>query len=119
MPIHELIRHRDEITSHLPPVSLNEINVEEETLLQFHALRALQNQVLDDDSIPLNQRAQVANSVAASLGRLAELQQSLWTSERFKRIESLLIRCVSSLPTEVSAQFLSEYRSKIQEIASN
>ena len=119
LPLELLIQYRDEITRHLPPLTLKDLNLEEEMLLQFHALRALQNGVLNDEEFPLNQRAQVANSVASSLGRLAELQESLYSSERFKMIENLLIRTLNVLGEEVAGEFLSEYRTKVLKISQN
>lgn len=105
----ELIRFRDEITKLLPPLTLKEMNLEEEMLLQYHSLRALQNDVLEDTQIALNQRAQVANAVANQLSKLADAQEKVYTQERFKAIESLMIRSLLRLPEETAADFLSQY----------
>jgi len=109
LTVQELVQFRDEITRTLPPLSLKEMNLEEEMLLQFHSLRALQNQVLDDDDLPLNQRAQVANACASTLAQLLSLQEKVYTQERFKRIENLLIRNLTKLPEEQAAAFLDDY----------
>lgn len=113
MPIDVLIKYRDEITSTLPPLTLAEMNLEEEMLLQFHSLRSLQNEVLNDDDQPLNQRAQVANATAASLNKLADLQESLYSSERFKMVERLLIRALRKLPEDVASAFLDDYEASL------
>jgi len=109
LTVQELVQFRDEITRALPPLSIKEMNLEEEMLLQFHSLRALQNQVLDVDELPLNQRAQVANACAGSLAQLLSLQEKVYTQERFKRIENLLIRNLSRLPEEQAGAFLNDY----------
>lgn len=109
LPIDLLILYRDQITRELPPLALKDMNMEEELLLQFHNLRALQNQVLNDDTLPLNQRAQVANSVANVLENLTSRQEKIYSSERFKLIENLLIRHLNLLPEATAEAFIVEY----------
>lgn len=113
----ELVRFRDEITAALPPIELGKLNLEEEMLLQYHALRELQNTVMADDDVPVNQRAQVANSVAATLKTLGDQQQALYTTERYKSIENLLIRHLSKQPEAFAEKFLEEYRVLLESIA--
>lgn len=109
-PIELLIKYRDEITQCLPPLALTDMNLEEELLLQFHSLRKLQNDVLSDDNAgPLNQRAQVANSVTNALAKLVEIQADVYSQERFKMVETLLIRHLNRLPEETAAAFLADY----------
>lgn len=114
LSVAELIRFRDEITATLPPTSLADMNLEEEMLLQYHSLRAVQNEVLHDPDVPVNQQAQISNSVSQVLTKLAEKQQEIYTSERLKRIESILIEAVQSLPTEVSEAFLTKYEEMLE-----
>lgn len=113
----ELIRFRDEITAALPPIELGKLNLEEEMLLQYHALRELQNDVMSDDEVPVNQRAQVANTVAATLKTLGDQQISLYTTERYKAIENLLIRHLSKQPEAFAEKFLAEYKEVLDLIA--
>lgn len=105
----ELIRFRDQIDKHLPPLELKALNLEEQVLLQYHALRELQGTVMEDDEVPVNQRAQVANTVAATLKTLGDQQMALYNSERFKDIETLLVRCLTQLPEEQAAEFIDSY----------
>lgn len=109
LPIQTLLSYRDEIEQVLPPTELSKMNMEQELVLQFHAIRALQNDVIDDDTLPPNQRAQVANAVTSSLNKLSELQIEIYTTERFKAIENLLIRCLSKLPESVAMEFVEGY----------
>lgn len=109
LPVHELIAYRDEITRLLPPLALKDMNMEEEMLLQFHALRSLQTDVLNDTEYPLNQRVTAANSVAAALDKLTQRQEAIYSSERFKQIENLLIRTLNKLPEAAAAAFIDEY----------
>lgn len=112
----ELIQLRDQITQHLPPIALKDMNLEEEMLLQYHALRALQNSVLTDVELPLNQRAQVANAVANNLDKLAQLQETLYSTERYKRVENIMIRTLNKLPEAEAEYFLTEYEKMLDAV---
>lgn len=114
--IDELIRFRDEIDQKLPPKELKDMDLEHEMLLQFHTLRALQAQALSDDEFPLNQRVALANSVSASLAKMTESQNALYSSERFKKIENLLIRHLNKLPEETAAAFIREYEALLRSL---
>ena len=109
LPLDLLLKYRDEINARLPPTKLSDMDLESEMLLQYHTVRALQTSVLTDDDIPPNQRAQVANSVTASLNKLADLQQSIYSSERFKAIENTLIRHLSLMPEDAAQRFMAQY----------
>lgn len=105
----DLVRFRDEITDALPTLELSKMNLEEETLLQYHTLRALQGNVMDDEEVPVNQRTQVANSIGSTLRALGDQQVALYSSERFKQIENLLIRTLDKLPEDLAAEFIEAY----------
>lgn len=109
LTVAELVRCRDEITAALPSLQLSKMNLEEEMLLQYHTLRELQGTVMEDDEVPVNQRAQVANTVAATLKTLGDQQIALYSSERFKQIENALIRELDKLPEDLAASFLVSY----------
>lgn len=116
LPLETLLRYLDEIRQVLPATTLLDMNMEEELILQFQAVRTLQNTILDDISVPANQKAQVANSVASVLGSIADLQNKVYSSERFKRIETLLIRHLNKLPEEVAAAFLEDYEQLVAKV---
>jgi hypothetical protein len=108
-----LIKCYDEIRKHLPATSLKQMNLEEEIMLQLHNVRALQTDVQDDDLIPLNQRVAAMKSVTDSLNRLAELQDKIYSSERFKSVENMMIRALMLLPEETARHFLDQYESSL------
>ena len=116
LPVETLLRYLDEIRQVLPATTLLDMNMEEELILQFQAVRTLQNTILDDESVPANQKAQVANSVASVLGSIADLQNKVYSSERFKRIETLLIRHLNKLPEDVAAAFLEDYEQLVAKV---
>ena len=115
LPVELLIQYRDEITQCLPAVDLAGVDLEQELMLQYRALRALQSSVLTDESLPLNQRAQVANTVGATLDRLIDAQEKVYNQERFKSIETLLIRHLKRLPENLAGAFLHEYAQILRE----
>ena len=116
LPVATLLRYLDEIRAALPYNSLVDMDMERELILQFQAVRELQNAIIDDESVPANQKAQVANSVASVLGSIAELQNKIYSSERFKRIETLLIRHLNKLPEDVAAAFLEDYEAVLEKL---
>lgn len=114
--VEELIKFRDEITNHLPPLSLKDIDMEQELLLQFRALRALQNDVIADEETPVNQKAQIGNSVSSVLAKMGEMQQTLYDSERLKRIEKILVSVLDTLPQETKEAFLTAYEAELEKV---
>jgi hypothetical protein len=113
----QLLTWYDEIRAHIPAFRLANLNVEEELLLQFHHLRLLQKDAFSDKDVPTNQRTQVGNAVAAALVQISKLQLEMYSSERFKAIELLLIRTLNKLPEDVAAFFLEEYEKILAEHA--
>ena len=114
LTVPELMRLHDKVIAALPPTALSEMNLEKELLLQYHSVKALKNEVMDGNSaeagaIPMNQRAQVANTVATALKALIDLQDKVYATERFKFVESLLIRSLTKLPEKTASKFLDEY----------
>jgi hypothetical protein len=78
-------------------------------------LQGLQMSVLREESnVPANQIAQVCNSLSTSLRLLADRQVSVYNSERLKKIEKVLIECLSVLPDDIQQAFLSKYESELE-----
>lgn len=109
MGIDALLDAYGEIVKYLPPIELSKMNLEKELLMQFHTVQNLQTNVLADEGIPPNQKAQVANTVAATLNKIVDMQQAVYETERFKLIENALIRYLNSRGEEVAAKFIEEY----------
>lgn len=109
LPLETLVKYLDEIRRHLPAGTLIEMDLEQELLLQYQVIRKLQSDVMDDADVPANQRAQVANAVAASLNKLVDLQNEVYSSERFKKVETILIRHARRMPEDLAKGFLEDY----------
>ena len=107
--LQDLLKLRADIDRRLPAKHLRDVNLERELILQHQATLELQNQVLQDDDVPANQRAQCANAVASILQQLIKLQETVHTTERLKRIEGKLIEALDGLPKEQQESFLEVY----------
>jgi hypothetical protein len=59
---------------------------------------------------PVNQQAQVVNSLGALVKQLGSLQMRLYDSERLKKLETSLIEMLSDLPEEQQNSFLARYK---------
>lgn len=105
----ELVQWYQEIREHLPPTSLSKMNMEEELLLQFHTLSMLQTEVMSADMADIKEKVAVGNAVSTAIGRVMSLQIALYSSERFKAVELLLIRVLKDLPEDAAAKFLDGY----------
>jgi uncharacterized Fe-S cluster-containing radical SAM superfamily protein len=112
---HELISLRAEIEARLPVKSLQDTDLVRELVLQVVALQSLQNSVIQDMDTPANQKAQVANSLSSALANLVKVQAEIYTSERFKKIEGLLIEYLDAQPDSNTRQLAYDAWEKIVE----
>lgn len=113
--VEELLNLRSEIDKLLPSTKLKDMDLETELILQYHKIVALQTRVLDDNKTPANQMAQVSNAVAGILQNLVAMQTKYHTSERFKELESRLIKTLNRLPPEYLDEFFKWYESEAVE----
>lgn len=114
-----LLELRARIDLRLPPVNLVDVNLEQETLRQFQQIRALFSTLATSGEVPANQKAQLANSCAAILKQLSDMQAQIYTTERFKRIEQALIRAIRPLPREAQDTFFEDYARITGEVLSS
>lgn len=115
LDVEDLIRLRQEVDKRLPLQSLRDLNMEKELLLQLLTAQQLQRDVLADQDVPANQRAQTVNAVAAALSTIAKLQVEVHTSERLKKIEQVLIDTLQTLPLEAQERFLEGYETTLED----
>lgn len=104
-----LLSLRAEIDAMLPPAKLKDLDLEAELVRQYRVVKSLQNDIITDMDTPPNQKAQVANSCAATLVQLTKMQSEFYTSERFKAIEGIMIKCLKTLPEEAVLAFFADY----------
>lgn len=113
----ELLALHSHVESKLGSLSLPEINLIKETLLQYQRAKSLQELASTQGGIPMNQRAQVQNSLANQLATLAKIQSDLFNSERIKRIHSAVVKIVKTLPKPQQDEFFKMLEEEFAEAA--
>ena len=111
MSVEELRELRDEIDRRLPEEKLSQMDLTQELLSQYRLVQRLQTDVLGNEEVPANQRAQVAGQVASTLQQLVKMQTEFQNAERFRSIENLLVQCLKLMPLHVAEKFVNEYES--------
>lgn len=116
LAVNELLTLRAMIDGALPARSLKDMDLAHELVLQTLALQQLQLVTLQDDGTKANQKAQVANSLSASLVTLVKMQGDVYTSERFKRLEGVLIDYLNAMPDSAArAEAFERYERELAE----
>lgn len=105
----ELMDLRSQIDERMPIRRIKDVNMEQELVLQLQAVQRLQSLVIDDETTPANQKSQVAGAVAGALATLGKLQVEIYSSERLKRIEAILIEVINEMPKKVQESFFEKY----------
>jgi hypothetical protein len=105
----ELLALRARIDERLPTMTLQSMNLESELVMQYHTVKALQTDTIEDQLIEPNKKASVVNACASALSLVVKMQTDLYNAERFKSIETLMIRALKTLPKETVDVFLNEY----------
>jgi ParB-like chromosome segregation protein Spo0J len=102
----ELLVLRARIDSKITGLRLSDVNLPKEALMQLQAAKALQAAASKKDTdIPMNQRAQVQNSISGIIKDLAKLQMQLYDSEYVKRLKSALVKVLKEMSPELQERF--------------
>lgn len=101
----ELLDLHAKIEAKLTGLSLADVNLEKEALIQLKRAKALQEKASTGSDVPMNQQAQVQNSIRNILEGLASLQIKLHDSETMKRWKAALIRSVKAQPKDFQVTF--------------
>ena len=109
MPLAERLELRTRIEKSLPVKDLKDVDLSRELVLQMLSTQELQADVMSDGDVPANQKAQTANAVATILGNLIKLQSEVYTSERLKKIEQVMVAAVDQFPDTIGTAFYAEY----------
>lgn len=88
---------------------LSKLNLTEELGLQYRSGMVLLQSVQADKDVPANQRAQVLNSVRATLSDIIKQLKSVYSAERIKRHEAAILKVLENLPTESKRMYLDLY----------
>lgn len=110
-----LILH-SKVETKLEGVRLEDVNLVTETLLQLQKAKILQEKAATDRSVPMNQRAQVQNSLSNVISTLAKVQTELHSAESIKRLKAAVIRVVKTLPKDAQDNFFMLMEGEITQI---
>lgn len=117
LPEEQLLDLRTHLDALLPIRSLKDVNMETELVRQLSVAMKLQRDTLLDETCPANQKSQVLNAAAAAIATLGKLQVELYSSERLKQAEVILIETIQTLGVEEQARFLDLYEEKLGRMA--
>jgi hypothetical protein len=112
----ELLDLHAKVEARITGLRLSEVNLEKETLLQFQRAKTLQEKANDTKDVPVNQLAQVQNSIRTILESLGKMQMELHDSETIKRWKAALVRVVKAQPKEFQAAFFEQLDAAGQEV---
>ncbi len=111
----ELLRARAQIQQHLGGFDLGTMNLAQELVLQYSMVQQLITETVNDDTIPLNQRAQAVNSGTQLLIQLGKLQTDVYNASRVQRIEGAVIATFERLGEDYKATFMQLLRDSLGE----
>lgn len=111
----ELLELRKAVEQALPTRALRDLNLEREMVFQLLLTQNLQTEAMSDDNTSPSQRAQIATSVANALLALGKMQVEVYSSERLKRVEAILIEVLKTLPEESQAAFMNAYEEALSD----
>lgn len=97
----------------LQAAKLADLDTGSELLAQYKIARNLMNTVEYDDSVPLNQKAQLINSLNALVGTILKQQTELHNMERLKTLEQVLIDTLKLFP-DLKVAFLKAYKEALE-----
>lgn len=88
--------------------SLDELDLSNELLEAYNKAKTLLIDAEYEESIPLNQKVQAVNSIAAILQTIAKTQETLHNTQTITKIEAVLINTLKTYP-ELREAFLEDY----------
>lgn len=90
-------------------VEISNINLTEELGLQYRQGQALLAEIMVDKSVPANQKAQMQNSIRATLESIIRQQEIVYSAERLKRFETAFHKVLEKLSPESKALYFELY----------
>lgn len=97
--------------------TLRDINLEAELLEQYFALSKLFKDTIHDSDVYANQKATLANSLTSLLDKIAKLQEEIYSSERVKRLETVILKTLQAVgDVPLTTRFLEQYEIAFNEV---
>lgn len=101
----ELLELHAKVEANIVGLRLSDVNLEKEAFLAFQRAKLLQERATTTNDVPVNQLAQVQNSLRNTLDGLAKLQTELHSSETIKRWKAALVRVLKKQPKPFQDEF--------------
>jgi len=76
------------------------------------SVKELLQTVANDVMTPVNQKAQVINSLSSVLLQMTKSQSDLYSAERVKKIERTVIKVLANTSEKLAAEFLAAYETE-------
>lgn len=95
--------------------TLDDLDLDKEILDQYKNAKTILDDILNDNSVAANQKAQVINTISSILQNIIKLQQELHNVERLKLIENVLIETLQNHETLKEA-FLRDYKTNLEKL---
>lgn len=97
----------------IPKVSLEELDTAEELATTYNTLKNMLAMVEYDEATPLNQKAQLINSLAGVLGTIMKLKAELYSMQQVATIEEALGNTLKEFP-DIREAFLARYEGQLK-----
>lgn len=94
-------------------LTLKDLDLDKELLDQYQNAKQLFSDVQYEEGIPLNQKAQITNTITSILQAIIKMQQDLYNIEKIKLIENVLIETLKEHETLRDA-FLAKYEEALK-----
>lgn len=94
--------------------NLDELKLDDELLHHYINTKTLLSIVQADDSVPVNQIAQVVNSLTAILQHIVKMRQDVHNLERMKEMENIVIEVMKEQPQDVRDLFFDKLERALQ-----
>jgi predicted O-linked N-acetylglucosamine transferase (SPINDLY family) len=107
-------QHRFIDPSPVTATNLADLDLEQELLQQYKNAKLLLAEAIYDNSgeTPLNQKAQVVNSITTILKQMADIKTQLYNAERLKHLETILVDTLKGFP-DMRDAFLVKYKEEL------
>lgn len=104
----DLLALREQIDIRLA-IDITKLNLADELGLQYQSGMILLASIREDKDVPPNQKAQVMNSVSATLKEIIKQTKVVYSAERLKRYEAAVLKVLKELPEENRMKFFNLY----------
>lgn len=96
-----------------PVSSLNDLDLGQAMLDTYNSARELLSSTQYAEEIPLNQKAQIVNSLHSVIASLIKQKETLHNIERLKALEDALVKTLKEFP-DINARFLDLYSTNLE-----